>query len=173
MSDFFLGTIRLVGFNFAPVGWALCQGQPLSIAENPALFSLLGTTFGGDGVNTFNLPDLRSRVALGQGQGPGLSNYVQGQAAGVEAVTLTAGQAPAHSHPLMAAANVSASNPGPALALGTPETAVKMYGGTGASTALAPSSIGAFGSSLPHENRQPYLALNYIAALTGIFPSRS
>ena len=173
MSDFFLGTIRLVGFNFAPFGWALCQGQPVAIADNPALFSLFGTYFGGDGVNTFNLPDLRGRVAVGQGQGPGLSNYVQGQAGGVEAVALTAGQAPAHSHALMAAGNVTSANPGPSLALGTPEAAVRMYGGSGAATPLAPGSIGLFGSGLPHENRQPYLALNYIVALSGIFPSRS
>ena len=173
MSDFFLGTIRLVGFDFAPVDWALCQGQALSIAENAALFSLLGTYFGGDGVNTFNLPDLRGRVALGQGQGPGLSNYVQGQAGGVEGVALTAGQAPSHRHTLMAAGNVTTPDPGPSLALGTPAAAVRMYGGTGAATALAPPSIGPFGSGGAHENRQPYLALNYIIALAGIFPSRS
>lgn len=173
MSNFFLGTIRLVGFNFAPVGWALCQGQPLPIAENAALFALLGTYFGGDGTTTFNLPDLRGRVALEQGQGPGLASYVQGQAGGVEGVTLIAGQAPAHSHQLMAAGNVTAPDPGPALALGTPAAAVRMYGGSGPAKALAPASIALFGSSVAHENRQPYLALNYIIALTGIFPSRS
>jgi microcystin-dependent protein len=172
MSNPFLGTIRLVGFNFAPVDWALCQGQSLSIAQNTALFSLLGTYFGGDGVQTFNLPDLRGRVAVGQGQGPGLSNYSQGQAAGGETVTLTAGQAPAHSHTLMAAANVTAPNPGPSLALGTPAAAVRLYGAN-SPTALGPASIGPFGSGGAHENRQPYLALNYIIALTGIFPSRS
>jgi microcystin-dependent protein len=173
VSDFFLGTIRLVGFNFAPLDWALCQGQSLSIASNTALFSLLGTYFGGDGVQTFNLPDLRGRVALAQGQGPGLSNYVQGQAGGAERVALTAGQAPAHNHTLMAAGSVTTPNPGPAMALGTPAAAVRLYGGTGGATALAPTSIGSFGSSGAHENRQPYLALNYIIALTGIFPSRS
>lgn len=172
MSEFFLGTIRLVAFDFAPVGWALCQGQALPIAQNPALFSLLGTYFGGDGVNNFDLPDLRGRVALGQGQGPGLSSYVQGQTAGVETVALSATQAPAHSHALMAAADVTAANPGPGLALGTPAAAVKLFG-SGSPTALAPSSIGAFGSGVAHENRQPYLAVSYIIALTGIFPSRN
>ena len=172
MSNAFLGTIRLVGFNFAPVGWALCQGQSLSIAQNTALFSLLGTFFGGDGQQNFNLPDLRSRVAIGQGQGPGLSPYVQGQTGGVETVALTGAQAPTHTHTMMAAANVTISNPGPNLVLGTPATAVKLYG-SGAPTSLAPRSIGPFGSGNPHENRQPYLGLNYIIALTGIFPSRS
>ncbi len=172
MTQAFLGTIRLVGFNFAPVDWALCQGQALSIAQNPALFSLLGTYFGGDGTQTFNLPDLRGRVAVGQGQGPGLANYDQGQAGGVETVTLTTSQAPAHTHTMMAATNVTSPNPGPSLSLGTPAAAVKLYG-AGAPTALAPASIGNFGSSVPHENRQPYLGLNYIIALAGTFPSRS
>jgi microcystin-dependent protein len=172
MSNFFLGTIRLVGFNFAPVGWALCQGQTLPISQNTALFSLLGTYFGGDGQQTFNLPDLRGRVAVNQGQGPGLSNYAQGQPGGAESVSLIVNQAPTHTHTMMAATNVTAPNPGPGLALGTPATAVKMYGAA-SPTALAPTSIGPFGSGGPHENRQPYLALNYIIALTGIFPSRS
>ena len=172
MSDVFLGTIRLVGFNFAPVNWALCQGQTLSIAQNTALFSLLGTYFGGDGVQTFALPDLRGRVAIGQGQGPGLSNYAQGQSGGVETVTVSSAQAPTHTHTLMAAANVTASNPGPGLALGTPLAAVRLYG-TGSPTALAPGSIGPFGAGGAHENRQPYLGLNYIIALAGIFPSQN
>jgi microcystin-dependent protein len=172
MSQAFLGTIRLVAFNFAPVGWALCQGQSLPIAENPALFSLLGTFFGGDGQQSFTLPDLRGRVAVGQGQGPGLSVYNQGQVGGAESVSLAVTQAPAHSHTIMAAANVTAHNPEPTHALGTPGTAVRLYG-TNEPTALAPSSIGTFGSGAAHENRQPFLALNYIIALTGIFPSQS
>lgn len=172
MSQAFLGTIRLVGFNFAPVGWALCQGQTLPISQNTALFALLGTFFGGDGQQTFNLPDLRGRVAVGQGQGAGLGNYDQGQTGGTETVALTTAQAPTHSHTMMAAANVTSPNPGPSLALGTPATAVKFYGAN-APTGLAPRAIGSFGSSSPHDNRQPYLGLNYIIALTGIFPSRS
>lgn len=172
MSDPFLGTIRLVGFNFAPYGWALCQGQAMQIAQNTALFSLLGTYFGGDGVQTFNLPDLRGRVAVGQGQGPGLANYDQGQAGGAETVALTTAQAPTHNHTMMAAANVTTPNPGPGMALGTPAAAVRVYGAN-APTQLAARSIGNFGSGNPHENRQPYLGLNYIIALTGIFPSRS
>jgi microcystin-dependent protein len=172
MSDPFLGTIRLVGFNFAPVGWALCQGQTLPISQNTALFSLIGTTFGGDGVQTFNLPDLRSRVPVGQGQGPGLSPYTQGQTGGLEGVALTIQQAPAHSHTLMAAGNATTPSPGPSLALGTPAAAVNMYG-AGTPTPLASSSIGGFGGSASHENRQPYLAVNFIVALQGIFPSRN
>jgi microcystin-dependent protein len=172
VSNPFIGTIRLVGFNFAPVGWSLCQGQSLAIAENAALFALLGTYFGGDGQHTFNLPDLRGRVAIGQGQGPGLSSYVQGQASGYESVALNTQQTPAHTHTMLASANVTAPNPGPGLALGTPASAVKMYG-TDTPTALASVSIGPFGSSAAHENRQPFLALNYIIALTGIFPSQN
>jgi len=172
MSQAFLGTIRLVGFNFAPVDWALCQGQLLPISQNSALFSLLGTYFGGDGVQNFALPDLRGRVATSQGQGPGLSNYTQGQPGGVETVTVSSAQVPTHTHTLMAAANVTAPNPGPGLALGTPAAAVRMYG-AGSPTALAPSSIGSFGAGAPHENRDPYLGLNYIIALAGIFPSRN
>ena len=172
MSDPFIGMVRLVGFNFAPVGWALCQGQVLPISQNTALFSLIGTTFGGDGVQNFNLPDLRSRVAVGQGQGPGLSPYVQGQTGGQEGVVLTTQQVPAHSHTLMASGNVTTPSPGPTLALGTPAAAVRMYG-TGSPTPLAPSSIGNFGGSAPHENRQPFLGLNFIIALQGIFPSRN
>jgi microcystin-dependent protein len=172
MSNAFLGTIRLVGFNFAPVGWALCQGQTLSISQNSALFALLGTFFGGDGRQTFNLPDLRGRIAVGQGQAPGLSPYAQGQTGGQEAVALNTPQAPAHTHTLMAAGNVTTPNPGPSLALGTPAAAVRLYGAA-SSTPLGPASIGSFGSSAAHENRQPFLALNYIIALQGIFPSRS
>jgi microcystin-dependent protein len=172
MSEPFLGTIRLVGFNFAPVGWALCQGQALPISQNTALFSLIGTTFGGDGVQTFNLPDLRGRVAVGQGQGPGLSPYVQGQTSGQEGVALNSQQAPTHTHTLMAAGTATTPNPGPSLTLGTPPAAVKMYG-AGAPSPLAPSSIGSFGGGTPHENRQPFLALNFIIALEGIFPSRN
>ena len=172
MSDPFIGMIRLVGFNFAPVGWALCQGQSLPISQNTALFSLIGTTFGGDGVQTFNLPDLRSRVAVGQGQGQGLSPYVQGQIGGQEGVALTTQQAPAHTHTLMASGNVTTPNPGPTLALGTPAAAVRMYA-AGSPTPLAPSSIGSFGGNASHENRQPFLALNFIIALQGIFPTQN
>ncbi|HTV44170.1 MAG TPA: tail fiber protein [Stellaceae bacterium] len=172
MSDPFIGTIRLVAFNFAPVGWALCDGTALLIPSNQVLFALLGTTFGGDGQQTFNLPDLRSRAAIGQGSGPGLSSYVPGQTGGQETVTLTAQQAPAHSHALMAAANVTTPNPGPTVALGTPATEVRIYG-SGTPTALSAGSIGAFGGGGAHENRQPYLALNYIIALTGVFPSQN
>jgi microcystin-dependent protein len=172
MSDPFIGTIRLVGFNFAPVDWALCQGQALPIAQYTALFSLIGTYFGGDGVHSFNLPDLRGRVAINQGQGTGLSNYNQGQTGGAEAVSLAASQSPAHTHTLMAANNVTTPNPGPSLALGSPAAVVRLYAAN-SPTALASGSIGTFGSGAAHENRQPFLGLNYIIALAGIFPSRN
>ena len=172
MSQAFLGTIRLVGFNFAPVDWALCQGQLLPISQYSALFSLIGTYFGGDGQQTFALPDLRGRAAISQGQGPGLSNYTQGQSGGVETVALNGGQAPAHTHTMMAAANVTASNPGPSLALGAPATGVRMYGAV-SPIPLASGSIDRFGAGAAHENREPYLGLNYIIALAGIFPSQN
>ena len=124
---------------------ALPGPDPLPISQNTALFSLIGTYFGGDGVNTFNLPDLRGRVAVSQGQGTGLSNYNQGQTGGAESVSLAASQAPAHTHTLMAASNVTTPNPGPSLALGSPATAVQLYG-TNSPTALASGSIGTFGS---------------------------
>jgi microcystin-dependent protein len=172
MSQAFLGTIRLVGFNFAPVNWALCQGQTLPISQYAALFSLLGTYFGGDGQRTFNLPDLRGRGAISQGEGPGLSNYAQGQTGGVETVTLNSAAAPAHTHTMLASANATTPNPGPGLSLGSPAGAVRMYGAS-SPTPLNPGSIGPFGSSAAHENREPYLGLNYIIALAGIFPTQN
>jgi microcystin-dependent protein len=172
-----------VGFSFAPVGWQTCSGQTLSISQNTALFSLLGTTYGGNGTTTFLLPDLRSRVAIGAGQGPGLSNYVQGQAAGVENVTILQSNMPTHSHTL----NVSSTKATLQLAatgstLGhtkdgapTPVALPEIYcpAGTATNIPLAPSSIGFSGSGLPINILPPYLAILNIIALVGIFPSRS
>lgn len=168
MSEPFLGQLALVGFNFAPQGWALCQGQLLSIAQNSALFSLLGTTYGGDGVTTFALPDLRGRAALGFGQGPGLQNYTQGQTSGAESVTLIQQQIPAHSHSVACAAEeASASSPtGQLLANAT------IYAAT-ANGAMSPAMIGPAGGNQPHDNMPPYLVLNWIIALEGVYPSRS
>ncbi|WP_400193058.1 phage tail protein [Hymenobacter sp. B81] len=176
----FIGIIKLFGGNFAPQGWAFCNGQLMSIAQNSALFSILGTTYGGDGVTTFGLPDLRSRVAVGMGQGPGLSNYVQGQMAGTENVTLLANQMPAHTHMLNASSQPGATNApaGGVLALpvgstgGGEEVTVNAFG-TAPDTTLNPASVGVSGGNMPHENLQPYLALNYIICLEGIYPSRS
>lgn len=181
MSTPYLGEIRLFAGNFAPRGWAFCNGQSLSIANNDALFALLGTIYGGDGQNTFNLPDLRGRVPLNQGTGPGLSTYTIGQAAGTETVTLQTSQMPAHSHSLNATtATGSVTTPGPSVMLATPVEAgvsTSLYVVPGTSTVnqapMAAQSITATGGSQPHENMMPFQSVNYIIALEGIFPSRN
>jgi microcystin-dependent protein len=174
MSEPFIGQVIAVGFNFAPVGWALCQGQLLSIAENEALYNLLGTTYGGDGQSTFGVPDLRGRAALGMGQGSGRQPYVLGQLGGVESVTLTAGQFASHTHALQAAGTATTPTPGSGVVLGTPAAATPIYATAGTPTTLAGSAVSfAAGGNVPHENRQPSLAINYIIALFGIFPSQN
>jgi microcystin-dependent protein len=173
MAEPFLGEIRLVPFNFAPVGWAMCNGQILAIASNTALFSLLGTTYGGNGVTTFALPDLRSRVPVHEGQGLGLSPYVLGQSGGVESVSLLANQMPEHNH----AVNASANKGNKASPIGSYPASdaagiTAEYNGspTGAMNA---GMIAMAGGSQPHTNVQPYLTLNFVIALQGIFPSRN
>ncbi len=166
----FIGEIRIFGFNFPPAGWAQCNGQLLAIAANDALFALLGTTYGGDGVSTFALPDLRSRVPIHQGQGPGLSPYVIGQMAGVEAVTLTTSQIPQHNHVLNAFASTGTGGLAPSG--GVPANTQGSVNGT-ANTTFAAPAIGPSGGSQPHENLQPYLTLNFCISLFGIFPSRN
>ena len=167
MSQPFYGQIQPFGFNFAPRGWAMCNGQILPIAQNTALFSLLGTTYGGNGQTTFALPDLRSRVPVHFGQGPGLSNYDLGQQGGGETVTLTAAEMPVHTHGATGSSTFTTKNPGgkvpaPGGAYGTP-----------ADTSMDPAMIQAAGGSQPHANIQPYLAINWCIALEGIFPSRN
>lgn len=166
--DPFIGQLMCVGFNYAPVGWAQCNGQLMSIAQNTALFSLLGTMYGGDGITTFGLPDLRGRVPMSFGQGPGLQNYTQGQMGGTESVTLNAQQIPAHTHTVMGS-NAEAGSTQPA-------NSVPAAGGsyaTAPNTAMSPAMIPASGGgNAPHENRQPYTVLNWIIATEGIFPSR-
>lgn len=170
MSEPFLGMIAIYGFNFAPRGWAFCNGQILPIAQNTALFSLLGTTYGGNGQTTFALPNLQSRVPIQFGQGPGLSSYDLGQAAGTETVTLNVNEIPMHQHPIMASDVQSTSarpdgtvfSEGGAYNAGPPN--VNML-----ATIIPPSG----GGNQPHPNIQPYLALNFSIALEGIFPSRN
>jgi len=174
MAEAFLGEIRMFGGNFAPRGWAFCAGQLLPIAQNSALFALLGTTYGGNGQTTFALPDLRGRVPVSFGQGPGLSNYAQGQQGGTEYVTLTSGQIAAHTHPFTPPSSSSSQNstatdpvgacPGVS---GTP-----LYSASTDGTMLA-GNTGAAGGSQPHANVQPFLCVNFIIALEGIFPSRN
>lgn len=172
MSNPYVGEIRLFAGNFAPAGWALCQGQLLSIAENDVLFALIGTTYGGDGQATFGLPDLRGRVPVHQGTGPGLSTRVIGQLGGSETVTLTAGQLPAHSHTLSATTAAASSAAGPSGSL-LATSSVALYGTGAAASPMAGAAITASGGNQPHENMAPFLGLNYIISLFGIFPSQA
>lgn len=202
MSDPYLGEIRMVGFNFAPMGWAFCAGQTISIQQNTALFALLGTIYGGNGVQTFQLPDLRGRSPVGMGQGPGLSNINQGEAAGAENATLTINNMPPHTHTASVSGGITATGTasipatttstgegatpgtttvlGPASASGRPAS---LYSTAAPNTTLAPFNISVqggapsiqnsvAGSGLPISLRNPYLGINFIIALQGIFPSR-
>jgi microcystin-dependent protein len=174
--DQFVGQVIAVGFNFPPVGWVLCNGQLLSIAQYQALYVLLGTTYGGDGINTFGVPNLCGRSPVGQGTGLGLPTVVLGQAAGTETVTLTSQQLPAHTHLLMASsANGTVSKPASntVIANGGTTLPVNLYGAVATTVSLAPTSIGPAGGSQPHDNQQPYNTVNYIIATVGVFPSQS
>lgn len=178
MSDTFIGEIRMFGFNFAPRGWVFCQGQLLSIAQNTALFSLLGTNYGGDGQTTFGLPDLRGRVPLHFGQGPGQPDYVLGQKAGEESVTLLTSEMPQHTHQAVALSASDAGDPSTDAVWATPPEA--MYGGlppvntNGAiGGAMSPLALEFIGGSQPHNNMPPFVVVNYSIALEGIFPARN
>lgn len=178
MSEPFIGMIVAFGGNFAPKGWALCQGQLLSIASNTALFSILGTTYGGNGQTNFGLPDLRGRAIVGQGQGPGMAPYTLGEMAGVENTTLTTAQMPSHSH-LVSAQATAASVPSPSgsflAEIGSGKSATPVYGPANAGTAvtMATSMISNTGGSQPFSVLNPFTVINYIIALQGIFPSRN
>ncbi|HEY9164533.1 MAG TPA: tail fiber protein [Candidatus Kryptonia bacterium] len=171
-SSPYLGEIQMVSFSFAPTGWALCNGQLLPISQYAALFNLIGTTYGGDGQITFALPDLRSRVPIHQGQGNGLSNRVMGQMSGEENHQLTSSEMPSHSHSVTAStSNGTSSSPSgnyPAVN----NEGIQHYGTTSNGTMNA-SMIGNTGSSTSHNNMQPYTCVNFIIALSGIYPSQS
>ncbi|MBX2929632.1 MAG: phage tail protein [Saprospiraceae bacterium] len=169
----FIGQIQAFGFNFAPRGWALCQGQLMSIAQNSALFSLLGTMYGGDGRTTFGLPDLRGRSIVGFGQGPGLSPITQGEKGGAETVTLLTSNMPVHNHMVTATdSDANSDEAGNGARLGTAGANIYASGGS-ATVHLAADSTTPAGGNVPFNNRDPYLGLNYCIALEGIFPSRS
>ena len=165
----FIGNIILFGGNFPPRGWATCNGQLLAIAQNSALFALIGTTYGGDGQTTFALPDLQSRVALHMGQGPGLSSYVIGQTSGEEGHTVFTSELPAHTHTLGSSTAASALSP----ATNAPAAASKSLYGAAAATPMAAGTIGNAGGNQSHNNVQPYLAVNFCIALEGVFPPRN
>jgi microcystin-dependent protein len=169
MSDQYLGEIRMFAGNFAPYGWQLCNGQTLAISSNTALFSIIGTYYGGNGTSTFQLPNLQSRVPIHQGQGLGLSPYILGQQGGTENVTLTTQQMPQHNHTV----NAVAGPPGQDNPSGNLLAKSQTYSNSAASTTMAPTMIGFAGNSQPHANIQPYLAVSFIIALIGRFPSRN
>jgi microcystin-dependent protein len=171
-----IGEIRLFAGNFAPKNWSFCNGSILSIASNTALFSILGTTYGGNGTTNFALPNLQGRIPVGTGQGPGLSNYQLGQVSGVESTTLTQGNLPAHTHAMMATADGAATNvvAGASLA-SNPRggTMPNIYEAGAANQTPMGSLTGPAGGSQPVSVVQPVLALEYIVCLYGIFPSRN
>lgn len=165
MAQPYVGEIRMFAGNFAPAGWMFCEGQLLPISENETLFQLIGTTYGGDGESTFALPDLRGRVPIHQGNG-----FILAETGGAEEITLTVNQIPAHSHPFLATLNPGGTtNPQPNLTANSPN--VGLYIEDVATTNMSPQAIGPVGGSQPHTNFQPYLCINFIISLFGIFPS--
>ena len=175
MSDQFVAEIRAVGFNFAPTGWALCNGQLMPISQNTALFALLGTQFGGDGKSTFALPNLQGCVAIHQGQGTGLTPFFMGESGGEATVTLLTSEIPIHRHvPLASGSNATTNDPTQGT-FATPYVNPRLqplYGNNPPSNEAAVGAIMPSGGGQPHDNMQPYLVMNYIIALQGIFPAR-
>jgi microcystin-dependent protein len=168
MAQPYVGEIRMFAGNFAPAGWMFCEGQLLPISENETLFQLIGTTYGGDGQSTFALPDLRGRIPIHQGNG-----FILAETGGAEEITLTVNQLPAHSHPMLAttdAASTTAPSSSVLLARALAAT-ITPYGSDNPKSALHPSSVGPVGGSQPHTNFQPYLCVDFIISLFGIFPS--
>jgi microcystin-dependent protein len=174
MSSPFVAEVRVVGFNFPPTGWAFCDGQLLPISQNTALFSLLGTFYGGDGKSTFALPNVQGNAVNGQGQGPGLSDYFLGQESGVQSVTLLTSEIPIHSHNVMAVPDpADQTNPAPNRSLARSKPGNAYQSTTNASLVnMAFQALTPAGSGFPHNNMQPFLTLNFIIAMQGVFPPR-
>ncbi len=172
MTEPFVAEIRIFGFNFAPRGWAFCNGQILPIAQNTALFSLVGTTYGGNGQTTFALPDLQSRAPMHHGSGPGLTPRGLGESAGADAVALTPSQMPLHSHLMQCNSGNANSQSASGTFLATEIGPAQMYAATGGES-MAADAIGVSGGGQTHPNTQPFLAMNFCIALQGIFPSRN
>ena len=174
MSDQFVGEIRIFPFNFAPKGWAFCDGQLMPISQNTALFSLLGTQYGGDGKSTFALPNLQGNVPLHFGQGPGLTPYNVGDSGGASAIALLTSEMPAHNHST-ACNSALGTKPKPNGNYWASDAAgiLTQYAPSGDGSQMNPQAIGVAGSSLPHNNMQPFLTLNFCIALQGIYPPRS
>jgi len=169
MAQPYVGEIRMFAGNFAPAGWMFCEGQLLPISENETLFQLIGTTYGGDGQSTFALPDLRGRVPIHAGSGPSGNTYQLAETGGVEEVTLTTAQIPSHTHPMLASLDIpTLATPGNNV---TGQAASKIYRSGSPGIALIANSVGPTGGSQPHTNFQPYLCVDFIISLFGIFPS--
>jgi microcystin-dependent protein len=175
MGQPYVGEIRMFAGNFPPNGWMLCEGAPLPISENDVLFQLIGTTYGGDGEETFNLPNLASRIPIHMGTGPDGTTYQLGEMAGTEQETLTIQQIPNHNHPAQASTSqgTSQSPAGAVLAQVTTSQAGTLMYGSDSVAAMNNQSIGPAGGSQPHENTQPFLCINFIISLFGIFPSQT
>lgn len=172
MANPFLAEIRMFPFNFAPKGWAMCNGQLLPISQNTALFSLVGTNYGGDGKSNFALPNLQGSAPLNWGQGPGLSDYFLGETGGEQSVTLLQTEMPAHSHTANAAPSTSPPQASPAgAAWGAGARGANLYAAPG-NAQMNPSALSVTGSSFPHNNMPPYLGLNFCIALQGVYPPR-
>lgn len=169
MAEPYIGEIRMVGFNFAPEGWAFCDGQLLAISQNDALFNLIGTTYGGDGQSTFALPNLQGRLPVHQGTDTSGNSYVLGQQAGAETITLTTNQMPVHSHAATDTSRGTLLSPTNAIWAGTSQHTYSTAAPTGDMNAAA---VGTAGGSQPHDNMPPFLAINFIISLFGIFPSQ-
>jgi microcystin-dependent protein len=170
MSDPFIAEIKIFAGNYAPRGWSFCNGQLLPVAQNTALFSLIGTTYGGDGETTTGLPNLKGRAPMHWGRGPGLTQRRIGEKVGSETVALADSHTPAHGHGLNAASNLTQADPSTSVSFGP----VAMYATGGNSQDMAGEALGsAGGTGAPHNNMQPFLAMNFIIALVGVFPSRS
>jgi microcystin-dependent protein len=172
MADPFVAEIRIFPFNFAPKGWAWCNGQLLPLSQNTALFSLLGTTYGGDGKSTFALPDLEGRAPMHPGQGPGLSLHDLGETGGSETVTLLESEIPAHSHSYSVSGQVGLSNT-PAAQMLAVGDGINLYAPANNLTPTAPEALAPAGGDQPHNNLQPYLTLYFCIALQGVFPPRT
>lgn len=176
MTEPFIGEIRTIGFNFAPKGWALCNGQILPITQNTALFSLLGDAYGGNGQTTFALPNLNGAVVLGAGQGPGLTQRVRGEMGGSTAVALNESEMPSHTHVARAISSTATTGSAADASWAEPRygrVARPAYAATpDGSTRLSPTALGPVGGSQPHENRAPSLGIVFVIALQGLFPPR-
>lgn len=171
MAQPYVGEIRMFGGNFAPTGWAFCDGQLLPILGNETLFALIGTSYGGDGQSTFALPDLRGRIPIHQGQGAGLSSRVISETGGAESVTLTSAQMPAHVHKIGSGATATLADPSGNVVADTGATAI--YGTAPATVSMAPEASVSAGGNQPHNNLMPYQCVSFIISMFGIFPSQA